>query len=400
MANTTVSLVKRVKVKTWDEQDRPLPPKLRYCPVQMSGGKPRKDAVLVGGVGERHPEGVYYLDFYIGKTRKRLPAGRDTERAWDAKLKKEAELKAAARGVEIATPAASPQGPTLADAVKEYLEEVSATKKSSTHAAYSLSLGYFLECCKTCNKTYVSEVERTDLLAFKVYLRDTEELAARTQHNHFANVVSFLKANDRGRLAKKGDWPSYTEQEPEIYEPDEQAKLFAACDDRERLLFRFFLYTGFRDQEAQFTTWRDVNPTASTVSVRHKPQYGWTPKAYKERSVPVTSSFIQQLLAAKSSDAKQTDLVFPAPGGGPDKHMLRTLKDAAVKADLSPETVWLHKFRATFATTMLQAGVDLKTVQSWLGHSDLASTMRYLKAARGAAVQAKVESIWGSAQTP
>ena len=43
----------------------------------------------------------------------------------------------------------------------------------------------------------------------------------------------------------------------------------------------------------------------------------------------------------------------------------------------------LHKFRATFATHALQGGVDLRTVQSWMGHTDLASTMRYLRPARG-----------------
>ena len=51
------------------------------------------------------------------------------------------------------------------------------------------------------------------------------------------------------------------------------------------------------------------------------------------------------------------------------------------------ERWFLHKFRATFATMHLQAGVDLRTVQSWLGHKDLASTMRYLKPARG-------EEVW------
>ena len=51
------------------------------------------------------------------------------------------------------------------------------------------------------------------------------------------------------------------------------------------------------------------------------------------------------------------------------------------------ERWFLHKFRATFATMHLQAGVDLRTVQSWLGHKDLASTMRYLKPARGREVR-------------
>ena len=61
---------------------------------------------------------------------------------------------------------------------------------------------------------------------------------------------------------------------------------------------------------------------------------------------------------------------------------------------LDPDTWWLHKFRATFATHALQGGIDLRTVQSWMGHTDLASTMRYLRPARGEKVQALVEALW------
>jgi integrase/recombinase XerD len=66
------------------------------------------------------------------------------------------------------------------------------------------------------------------------------------------------------------------------------------------------------------------------------------------------------------------------------------------RAGLNPAEYFLHKFRATLATTCLQSGVDLKTVQQWLGHTDLASTMRYLRAARGAGVREKVEAVWSS----
>jgi integrase len=40
---------------------------------------------------------------------------------------------------------------------------------------------------------------------------------------------------------------------------------------------------------------------------------------------------------------------------------------------------FLHKFRHTFATNSLEEGVSIRTLQEWLGHSDLASTMIYLK---------------------
>ena len=63
-------------------------------------------------------------------------------------------------------------------------------------------------------------------------------------------------------------------------------------------------------------------------------------------------------------------------------------------AKLKPENFWLHKFRATFATWSLWAGVDLRTVQQWLGHSDIESTMRYLKPSRSQQVRAKVNEIF------
>jgi site-specific recombinase XerD len=59
----------------------------------------------------------------------------------------------------------------------------------------------------------------------------------------------------------------------------------------------------------------------------------------------------------------------------------RAAGEAAIRrrAKLSPDNFWLHKFRATLATRHLWAGVDLRTVQHWMGRKDLESTMRYLK---------------------
>jgi integrase/recombinase XerD len=71
------------------------------------------------------------------------------------------------------------------------------------------------------------------------------------------------------------------------------------------------------------------------------------------------------------------------------------LKACAKRAKLNKNEFRLHKFRATFATWSLWAGVDLRTVQLWLGHSDMESTMRYLKPARNQAVRNKVDEIFG-----
>lgn len=69
----------------------------------------------------------------------------------------------------------------------------------------------------------------------------------------------------------KNDRPRYIEEEPEIYEPEDLDKLFAACNEEERMWFGYFLITGEREQEVMFTYWRDINFAASTTRVSHKP---------------------------------------------------------------------------------------------------------------------------------
>jgi len=131
-----------------------------------------------------------------------------------------------------------------------------------------------------------------------------------------------------------------------------------------------------------YTYWSDVNIAASTVRVSHKPDRGWTPKAYKEREIPIPRKLVKKLKAQKAKSDQTCGLVFPTSGCNPKLDFLDTLKDCAERAELEKDNFWLHKFRSTFATRCLWARVDLRTVQQWLGHSDMESTMRYLKPSR------------------
>ena len=105
---------------------------------------------------------------------------------------------------------------------------------------------------------------------------------------------------------------------------------------------------------------------------------------------------IARVLKAKAD--KACPLVFPTAGCRPKLNFLDDLKAVAERAKLSKDGFWLHKFRATFATRCLWAGVDLRTVQQWLGHSDMESTMRYLKPSRSQQVRQKVNEIFGGVQ--
>ena len=289
----------------------------------------------------------------------------------------------------------SPTDHSLTAAVVDFLDDTKLTKKPKTVAAYTTALNYFLE---SCSKRSVEDIERKDLLKFSAFLRDEKELHPRTCWNKFSNVMSFLKAHGVRGLLKKADWPQYTEEEPEVYEQEELDKLFGACDAEERLWFEFFLMTGMREQEVMHVYWSDVNFKAAIVGVTHKPDYGWTPKAYKERSIPIPEKLVRSLQIAKAARAKDKacPLVFATASCRPKLNFLDDLKAVAERASLNPENFFLHKFRATFATWHLWAGADLRTVQSWLGHSDMESTMRYLKPSRSQATKDRVNATFAA----
>jgi len=381
MANREVNLTKRVQT----------PHGWRYCRVVLSAnGRVKPDVVLVNNKQETHKEGAYYLEWREGSKRVRLSVGKDPADASARRQRKEAELNAVKNGVTV-VPDGQNGHRSIAAAVAEFLDETKLTKKPKTHAAYSTTLSYFVE---SCNKLNLEEIDRKDLLKFSAFLRDEKEQAPRSVYNKFENVMTFLKAHGIRGLVGKNDWPRYTEEEPEIYEQEELDTLFAKCDAEERLWYEFFLMTGMREQEVMYTYWSDVNLAASTVRVSHKPDRGWTPKAYKEREIPIPTKLVKSLKAWKAKSDKNCTLVFPTAGCNPKLNFLDDLKTVAERAKLDKENFWLHKFRATFATWSLWAGVDLRTVQQWLGHSDMESTMRYLKPSRSQHVRDKVNKIF------
>jgi integrase/recombinase XerD len=364
---------------------------LRYCPVVLSpNGRVKPDLVTVNGQAERHLEGAYYLEWRDRDRRVRLSVGKNPQDAAARRQRKEAELNALNNGVSV-LPENGNGHRSLAAAVEEFLDETKLTKKPKTLAGYTTALNYFTE---SCHKQNLDEIERKDLLKFSVFLRDEKEQAPRSVYNKFENVMTFLKANGIRGLVGKNDWPRYVEEEPEVYEREDLDTLFGACNAQERLWFEFFLMTGMREQEVMHCSWDDINLSRGTVTVRYKPEYGFSPKNYREREIPIPTKLVKGLKAWKTKADKTCGLLFPTAGCNPKLNFLDDLKACAERAKLNKEDFWLHKFRATFATWSLWTGVDLRTVQQWLGHSDMESTMRYLKPSRSQQVREKVNEIF------
>jgi hypothetical protein len=80
----------------------------------------------------------------------------------------------------------------------------------------------------------------------------------------------------------------------------------------------------------------------------------------------------------KHAHRPNCQFVFPSPTGNREQHMLDHCKFIAKRAKLDPKKFDVKTFRSTCATGMLRRGFDVRTVQHWMDHKSLETTMRYL----------------------
>ena len=386
-------------------------PKVRlYIRVRLSDGRYRyADPVwnrnrtlragyaLVGGQPEAHPEGVYYVRFLRGSKRVWRAIGADADAAVVAVQNLEHDLQSISLGRSATDSSTSPTpgtpaGVSLDTAIDTYVSQLRLFRAPKTvrEAKRILELlGAQLPGAA------IQAVTREDLLRHMASLQD-QGLGLRTISNHITRIGALLRRHKIVDLLSREDKPQYDEPEVDAYDSEELTALFAAATPEERMLFEFFLGTGFREQEVMFCSWRNVDFNGKVIAVKSKPELGFRPKDKQERSVPVPDSLIASLKARKRKSTSM--FVFPGPSGSPDGHFLRTLQKLAFRAGLncgecfsksgkscaknSTCGEWgLHKFRKTFATMHSEAGVPAPTIQRWLGHSSLSTTLRYLAAA-------------------
>ncbi len=104
-------------------------------------------------------------------------------------------------------------------------------------------------------------------------------------------------------------------------------------------------------------------------------------KGSKTRIVPVLPQVAQAVaayLAQLPFVLSSHDLVFRAKRGGPlsPRHMQATVQGLRGRLGL-PDSATPHALRHSFATHLLGAGADLRSIQELLGHASLSTTQKY-----------------------
>jgi integrase len=263
---------------------------------------------------------------------------------------------------------------------------------------------------KVCSSPFISLVTSDCVTRYRRALK-ARGLSDRTIANKHQRLKAFLRFSklDVDKLMPKGDGPTWEETKPTIYNPDEIAAIRAAADEYMRMVIDLALMLGLREQEIMYAMFSDVDFHTGEFHVQGKPALGFAVKDKEQRFVPIPAPLLEKI-AARQAAAPERKLIVGTKRDNPNTHLLRTLKRLAKNAGLNCGECkgclgevnecrrWsLHKYRRTYLTTMLRGGVDLRTVQEFAGHSDLASTMRYLRPAGAPEMRSKVSEIWATA---
>lgn len=132
---------------------------------------------------------------------------------------------------------------------------------------------------------------------------------------------------------------------------------------------------GLRASEAVSLKVADIDSLRMLIQVRHG-------KGAKDRSVMLSPRLLV-ILRTYWRLARPGDWLFPGRGGSKpiDPQVLHTACRSATQAAGLAKRVTVHTLRHSFATHLLENGVDIRIIQVLLGHSSLASTARYTQVA-------------------
>jgi site-specific recombinase XerD len=208
------------------------------------------------------------------------------------------------------------------------------------------------------------------------YLRDLKE-GRRVSRSAFAQVISGLRflyqvTLDRPDMVPHLPYPRLKRRHPVVLSAEEVVRLLRAIGNVKHRTVAMVLYgAGLRITEALALQLRDVDSARMVLTVRHG-------KGDRDRQVALSSVLLEALRVYWRA-YRPSRWLFPGQKAdrplGPST-IQRAVKAARLKAKIAkPATP--HTLRHSYATHLMEAGTDLRVIQTLLGHGSLRTTAIY-----------------------
>lgn len=159
---------------------------------------------------------------------------------------------------------------------------------------------------------------------------------------------------------------------PEVLSRREVADLLARVDSpRYRAILMLIYSAGLRISEAVRIRPKDLEPERGLLRVRGR-------KGRKERVVMLSEVALEEIRSYRAFESSPRWLF---PGARPGHHISKGAVQAAFRrargAAGIQKSVGPHSLRHSFATHLLEIGIDLRHIQTLLGHASIESTQVY-----------------------
>lgn len=321
------------------------------------------------GIGLYQRGAVWYLDFRHHGRRHVIKIGRHITRSVAAEI---AQVKRAAilRGEAGITRTRQALPFTVARAHFERWAE--ANKKPHTVRTYRECLRRLAESfegkCLSEISPFLIEQHKQRRIREHARVRCNRELAVLKTLFHFCRAQRLYEGPNPVTEVAMLKEPA---RRLRFLEPEEEQRLIEAARSPLKELIVLGVNTGLRiAAEALRLRWEDVDWRRGLLTV---------PAAYAKsgttRTIPLNARAVEALTALRASATGP--YVFSKPNGAPYRSMNTSFTRALRDAGLAGTGVSLHTLRHTFASRLVQAGTDLRTVQELGGWSDLSLVQRY-----------------------
>ena len=281
--------------------------------------------------------------------------------------------------------------------IQLFIDHLKIDKGSSPHtcSAYDRDLQQFLKSLKPSAitpKDQLTQVTENDIEKFLKDLKKREQ-----KSTSIARKVSTLKQFYKFLITENIiidnptlyiDAPIQNKKLPKALDESAVLALLGAADEgllyegkfaealriRDRAMIYLLYATGVRVSELLSLTTSQTDIESGHITVMGKRS--------KERMIPFAqiagTHLFEYIEHARPKLLPNTDVLFIGQRGEPltRQAFWGTLKKLAIKAGI-PQNLHPHMLRHTFATDLLKAGMNLRSLQMLLGHADLQTTQIY-----------------------
>ena len=226
---------------------------------------------------------------------------------------------------------------------------------------------------------FITEQELED---YFLYRRNESNWAPKTLNLCYVGIRFYY------RVVLDRDWKLLTilksqreQRLPQIPSTETIRKVLSCVKTLHNFVFFSTVYAcGLRLQEALYLQVSDIDSQRMMLHIHRG-------KGAKDRYVPLPQQTLQ-LLRRYWKTHKNPKLIFPALGRGQIQGptatipmnrasvqgaLMRAVRKAGISQKLS-----VHTLRHSYATHLLEQGVNIRVIQRYMGHSSLETTMRYL----------------------